>query len=134
MAKYLTAACATLVATLSFYGSSTEASAGCRGCGPVPPVYNYRTVNKVVNRTQFRDVQRTHYVHRTRHIFNVTRVQPIVRVHTVTRVLARSLDHPRCRGRQAAQVLARGLVGAVLVPHRREDAELSDRGLAADEL
>ncbi len=86
MAKYLTAACATLVATLSFYGSSTEASAGCRGCGPVPPVYNYRTVNKVVNRTQFRDVQRTHYVHRTRHIFNVTRVQPIVRVHTVTRV------------------------------------------------
>ncbi|GJE60907.1 hypothetical protein [Methylobacterium trifolii] len=52
----------------------------------MPPVYHYRTVNKVMNRTQYRDVQRTHYVHKTRHIYNVTRVRPIVRTHTVTRV------------------------------------------------
>lgn len=86
MIKGVTALCAALIAVFALIGSSGDANAGCRGCGPVPSVYNYRTVNKVSNRTQYRDVQRTNYVHRTRHIYNVTRVQPIVRVHTVTRV------------------------------------------------
>ena len=49
-------------------------------------------------------------------------------------VLARALDHPRRLRRQRAQVQARGLVGAVLVPHRRDDAELGQRRLAADEV
>jgi len=49
------------------------------------------------------------------------------------RVLARALDHPRRRGRQPAQVLSRGLVRAVLVPHRRDDAEFGERRVTADE-
>ena len=50
------------------------------------------------------------------------------------RVLARAADHLRAGGGQGAQPLLRGLVGAVLVPHRREDAELGQRGGAADQL
>ena len=49
-------------------------------------------------------------------------------------VFARPLDHPGRGGRQRAQMQARGLVGAVLVPHRREDAELGEAGLAPDQL
>ena len=49
------------------------------------------------------------------------------------RVLARPLDHPRRRGRQPAQVLAGGFVGTVLVPHRRDDAELGQRRVAPDQ-
>ena len=49
------------------------------------------------------------------------------------RVLARPLDHVRPRGRQPAQVLARGLVRAVLVPHRRDDAEFGERRVAPDQ-
>ncbi len=49
-------------------------------------------------------------------------------------VLARALDHPRRLGRQRAQVDLRGFIGAVLVPHRREDAELGKARGAADEL
>ena len=86
MTRYITAVCAALIAALAFIGASGEANAGCRRCGPVAPVYHYRTVNSVMNRTQYRDVRRTNYVHKTRRIYNVTRVRPIVRVHTVTRV------------------------------------------------
>src|SRR5580704_3193227 len=39
-------------------------------------------------------------------------------------VLARSLDHPGGLGRQGLEMDFRGLVRAVLVPHRRKDAEL----------
>ena len=39
-------------------------------------------------------------------------------------VLARPLDHPRRLRRQGLQPLLRGLVGAMLRPHDREDAEL----------
>ena len=49
-------------------------------------------------------------------------------------ILARPLDHPGRLGRQPAQMHLRGLVGAVLVPHRREDAELGQRRLAADQV
>lgn len=86
MVRVITAVCAALIAAVAFIGTSGQAYAGCRNCGPVAPVYHYRTVNSVMNRTQYRDVQRTHYVQKTRRIYNVTRVRPIVRVHTVTRV------------------------------------------------
>ena len=86
MTRYITAVCAGLIAAVAFIGTSDEANAGCKRCGPVAPVYHYRTVNNVMNKTQYRDVRRTNYVHKTRHIYNVTRVRPIVRVHTVTRV------------------------------------------------
>ena len=46
-------------------------------------------------------------------------------------ILARALDHPRRLGRQLLQPDLRGLVGAVLAPHRREDAELDHGGRAA---
>ncbi|AWN38467.1 hypothetical protein [Methylobacterium radiodurans] len=86
MMRLTTTVFAALIATATFIGGSSEAEAGCRSCGPVPPVYNYRTVNQVLNRTQYRDVRRTHFVHKTRPIYNITRVRPIVQVHTVTRV------------------------------------------------
>ena len=48
-------------------------------------------------------------------------------------VFAGALNDPRRLRRQLAQMQARGLVGAMLVPHRREDAEFRDRRLAADQ-
>jgi hypothetical protein len=48
-------------------------------------------------------------------------------------VLAGALNHPGRLRRQRAQMEARGFVGAVLVPHRRDDAELGDGRLAADQ-
>ncbi len=49
-------------------------------------------------------------------------------------ILARALDHPRAGGRQRAQPLLARLVRAVLVPHRREDAELGVGRRAPDQL
>jgi hypothetical protein len=49
-------------------------------------------------------------------------------------VLARTLDHPRRLGRQAAQMDARGLVRAVLVPHRRENPQFSETRHPPDQL
>ena len=49
-------------------------------------------------------------------------------------ILARALDDPRRLGRQLLQPDLRGLVGAVLAPHGREDAELHHGGLAAHDL
>ena len=48
-------------------------------------------------------------------------------------ILARPLDHPRRLGRQPPQMDARGFVRAVLVPHRREDAELGEPRHPADQ-
>ena len=49
-------------------------------------------------------------------------------------VLAGPLQHLRPVGRQRLQVHARALVAAVLGPHHREDAELGQVRLAAEEL
>ncbi len=49
-------------------------------------------------------------------------------------ILARPLDDARPGGRQRAQPFLRGFVRAVLVPHRREDAELGKGRLAADQV
>ena len=49
-------------------------------------------------------------------------------------ILARALDHPGSLGRQRLQMDLRRLVGAVLVPHRRDDAELGDRRFAPDQV
>ena len=48
-------------------------------------------------------------------------------------VLARALDHPRGLGRQFPQMEARRLVGTMLVPHRRDDAELGVARRAPDQ-
>ncbi len=47
------------------------------------------------------------------------------------RVLARAADHLRPLGRQQLQPALRRLVGAVLAPHHREDAELDQRSARA---
>ena len=49
-------------------------------------------------------------------------------------VLARTLDHPGRTSRQLAQVHARRLVGTMLVPHGRENAELGEARRASDQL
>ena len=49
-------------------------------------------------------------------------------------ILARALDDPRRLGRQLLQPHLRGLVGAVLAPHGREDAEFHHGGIAAHDL
>ena len=49
-------------------------------------------------------------------------------------VLARPLDDARARRRQRLQMDARALVAAVLGPHHREDAELGQVRLAAEDL
>lgn len=86
MTRYIAVVFAALIGLVGFVGASSEADARCGGCGPVAPVYHYNTVNKVMNRTQYRDVRRTHYVHKVRRIYNITRVRPVIRVHIVTRV------------------------------------------------
>ena len=48
-------------------------------------------------------------------------------------IFARPLDHPGRLGGQRAQMDFRRFVRAVLVPHRREDAELGEARRAADE-
>ena len=48
-------------------------------------------------------------------------------------VLAGALDHLRALGGQRLQPHAARLVGAVLAPHHREDAELGQRRLAAED-
>ena len=50
------------------------------------------------------------------------------------RVLARTVDDLRALGRQLAQVQAGRLVRAMLVPHRRDDAEFGEGRRPADEL
>ncbi len=48
-------------------------------------------------------------------------------------VLAGPLNDPRRLRRQPAQMHFRGFVGAMLVPHRRDDAEFGEARIAADE-
>src|SRR5262249_11393773 len=50
------------------------------------------------------------------------------------RVLSRPLNDARSRGREPLQMDPRGLVGAVLAPHGRENAELDQTRLAAENL
>ena len=49
-------------------------------------------------------------------------------------IFARPLDHPWRLGRQAPQMDARGLVRAVLIPHRGKDAELGEGRHPPDQL
>jgi hypothetical protein len=65
---------------------------GCAQCQPrVTTSYRYRTVNRVVNSTRFKDVTRTNVVHHVNRVVTVTRIQPIHRVNVVTRVHYRTV-------------------------------------------
>ncbi len=92
MLKSMTFLSAALIAGLAFTGSTTDASAGyrnhggCCGGGPIPPSYVYKTKHVHKHITRYRDVSRTHYVHRVHRIVHVLRIRPIVHVSIVTRV------------------------------------------------
>jgi hypothetical protein len=103
----------------------------------VSTVYRYRTVPKVsnvnryrnvtrtsyhditrtkyhdVHQVRYRDVTRTHYVRHINRIVTVTRVQPIVRVHTVT------LVHHQVIARVHTRVIPRVQVAVVPRVHTR---------------
>jgi hypothetical protein len=53
--------------------------------------YKYKTVQRVRNVTQYKDVNRTNYQKHVRRIVNVTRIQPVTRVNVVTRVHNRTV-------------------------------------------
>lgn len=94
MLRFFMALCAVLIAGSAFVGSATDANAGyrrCGNCGPIRPAYTYRTVNKVMHKTRYRNVSRTRYVQRIRPVIHVTQVRPIVRIHQVTRVHHRTV-------------------------------------------
>src|SRR5215470_10261203 len=89
----------------------------------VPEVSNvnqYRNVTRTsyrdITRTQYRDVRRirykdvtqTHYVRHINRIVTVRRVQPVIRVHTVT------LVHPRVVARVHTRVIPR--VHVAMIP------------------
>jgi hypothetical protein len=89
MLKFGTALSAALIIGWALVGSATTANArhhrsGC--CGPLPPSYTYKTKNVYKNITRHHDVYRTKYVKRIKRHVHVTRIQPIVNIHNVTRV------------------------------------------------
>lgn len=89
MLKLVSALFAGLIAGWALVGSTTTASAhyrhyGC--CGPVAPSYIFKTKKVYKNYTHVRNVWRTKYVKRNHLIVHVTRIQPIVHVHNITRV------------------------------------------------
>ena len=100
MFKFVTVLSGAFVVAWALIGTATDASAhhrrghGCSGCGPFPPSYTYKT--KVVHKhiTKYRDVQRTKYVPRPKPIIHVTRIQPVVHLHKVTRVHTRLVGVP----------------------------------------
>jgi hypothetical protein len=64
---------------------------GCCGGGHAGTSYVYKTVNKVSHRTRYHDVWRTRYVNRVHKIVHVTRIRPIVYIHSVARVHYRTV-------------------------------------------
>jgi hypothetical protein len=97
MLKFVTPLSAALIVGWALVGSATTASARERGCcGPIPPSYTYKTkkVHKTI--TRYRDVYRNKYVKRIKPIVHVTRIQPTIRIHNVTRVHTRIVGvvHP----------------------------------------
>ena len=90
MIKLVTALAVSLTAGWVLAGSATSASAhsyhpGCN-CGPNSPSRYYKTVHPAKFMTRYHDVSVTKHVHRIHRVINVTRVQPIIHIHEVTRV------------------------------------------------
>ena len=90
MSKFATALSAALIIGWALVGSVATASAGHHRqhgcCGPLPPSYSYSTKNVYKNVTRHHDVYRTKYFKRIKRYVHVTRIQPIVNIHNVTRV------------------------------------------------
>ena len=125
---------------LSAQARCTSGMNECRqpvGAAKVSTVYRYHTVQKVSNinryrnvtrtsyrdftrtkyhdvrRIQYRDLTRTHYVRHIDRIVNVTRVQPVIQVHTVT------LVHHRVVARVHTRVVPRVHVAVIPRVHYR---------------
>ena len=125
---------------LSAQARCTSGMNECRhSAGPakVSTVYRYHTVHKVsdvnryrnvtrtsyhdirrtkyhdVHRIKYADVTRTHYVRHINRVVNITRVQPVIRVHTVT------LVHHRVVARVHTQVIPRVHVAVIPRVHYR---------------
>jgi hypothetical protein len=92
MLKFVTALSAALIIGWALVGSATTASAGGYGygksgcCGPIAPKYYSHTVYKHKHINRYRDVWRHKYVKRIKRIVHVTKIQPIIHLHKVTRV------------------------------------------------
>jgi|ERR1041385_5153878 hypothetical protein len=98
MLKFATALSAALIVGSALVGSASTASAdgyrrggyggggygGC--CGPLPPSYSTNTVYKHKHIKKYHDVYRHKYFKRYKKHIHVTRIQPIIHVHKVTRV------------------------------------------------
>ena len=90
MIKVVTAMAVSLTAGWVLAGSATGASArgyypGCN-CGPNSSSRYYKTVHPAKFVTRYHDVSVTKHEHRIHRVINVTRVQPIIHIHQVTRV------------------------------------------------
>jgi hypothetical protein len=70
----------------SVMSSSTIRMGGGMPAPRVSTVYRYNTVQRVQNVTRYNDVMRTQYVRHINRIVNVTRVQPVIYTHLVTRI------------------------------------------------
>jgi len=78
---------------------------------------SYRDITRTryhdINKVSYQDITRTHYVRHINRIVTVTRVQPIVPVHTVTRV------HPIVLTRVHTRVIPRVHVAVIPRVHTR---------------
>lgn len=99
MTRFVTAFLVALVAGWVLAGSTTTADAGYRhsGCcgGPLPPVYRYKIVHKHKYQTRYRDRSVYQHKQRIRRIVHVTRIQPVVHTHVVTRVHHHTIYHTK---------------------------------------
>jgi hypothetical protein len=93
MYKLITSLAAAVIVGLALVGSATIADAkgyrhggggGC--CGPIPPSYSSNTVYKHRHRTTYRDVWRHEYFKRYHKHIHITKIQPILHLHKVTRI------------------------------------------------
>ncbi|MEJ0074342.1 MAG: hypothetical protein WDO17_02660 [Alphaproteobacteria bacterium] len=93
MLKFVTALSAALIVGWALVGSAGTASAdgyrhggygGC--CGPIRPSYSTNTVYKHKHIKKYHDVYRHKYFKRYKKYVHITKVQPIIHVHKVTRV------------------------------------------------
>jgi hypothetical protein len=98
MLKFVTALSAALIIGWALVGTATTASAGGYGygksgyghgygcCGPIKPKYYSHVVYRHKHIKRYHDVWRHKYVKRIKRIVHVTKIQPVIHLHKVTRV------------------------------------------------
>ena len=82
----------------------------------VHTVYRYHTINRMTFATHVRNIWVNHYAHHIYRHVTVVRVEPIVHVHTVTRVVLRTVAVARVEVVNVSRVLpARTIVTAKVI-------------------